>query len=44
VAPGEVVGIHYGEIEHRSIYGEASPDEAKARGLDNLSWPRIFRF
>jgi hypothetical protein len=21
--------IHYGEIEHRSIYGEASPDEAK---------------
>ncbi|MGD9843888.1 MAG: DUF1178 family protein [Variibacter sp.] len=22
--------MHYGEIEHRSIYGEASPDEAKA--------------
>jgi len=22
--------IHYGETEHRSIYGEASPDEAKA--------------
>ena len=21
--------IHYGEIEHRSIYGEASPEEAK---------------
>jgi len=21
--------MHYGEIEHRSIYGEASPDEAK---------------
>jgi len=21
---------HYGETEHRSIYGEASPDEAKA--------------
>jgi hypothetical protein len=22
--------MHYGEIEHRSIYGEASPDEAEA--------------
>jgi hypothetical protein len=22
--------IHYGETEHRSIYGEASPDEARA--------------
>jgi hypothetical protein len=22
--------MHYGEIEHRSIYGEASPDDAKA--------------
>jgi hypothetical protein len=22
--------MHYGEIEHRSIYGEASPDEARA--------------
>jgi hypothetical protein len=22
--------MHYGEIEHRSIYGEASPEEAKA--------------
>jgi hypothetical protein len=21
--------MHYGEIEHRSIYGEASPEEAK---------------
>ena len=21
--------MHYGEIDHRSIYGEASPDEAK---------------
>ncbi len=21
--------MHYGEIEHRSIYGEASPQEAK---------------
>ena len=22
--------MHYGEVEHRSIYGQASPDEAKA--------------
>ena len=27
--PDEARKIHYGEIEHRSIYGEASPDEAK---------------
>ncbi len=28
--PEQARKIHYGEIEHRSIYGEASPDEAKA--------------
>jgi hypothetical protein len=28
--PEEARKIHYGEAEHRSIYGEASPDEAKA--------------
>jgi hypothetical protein len=28
--PDEARKMHYGEIEHRSIYGEASPDEAKA--------------
>ena len=27
--PEEARRMHYGEIEHRSIYGEASPDEAK---------------
>jgi hypothetical protein len=27
--PEEARKIHYGETEHRSIYGEASPDEAK---------------
>ena len=27
--PKQARKIHYGEIEHRSIYGEASPDEAK---------------
>jgi hypothetical protein len=28
--PEEARKIHYGETEHRSIYGEASADEAKA--------------
>jgi hypothetical protein len=28
--PEEARKMHYGEIERRSIYGEASPDEAKA--------------
>jgi hypothetical protein len=28
--PEEARKMHYGEIEHRSIYGEASPDDAKA--------------
>jgi hypothetical protein len=28
--PEEARRMHYGEIEHRSIYGEASSDEAKA--------------
>jgi hypothetical protein len=27
--PEEARRMHYGEIEHRSIYGEASPQEAK---------------
>jgi hypothetical protein len=27
--PEQARKIHYGETEHRSIYGEASPDEAK---------------
>jgi hypothetical protein len=28
--PEEARKMQYGEIEHRSIYGEASPDEARA--------------
>jgi hypothetical protein len=28
--PEEARRMHYGEIEHRSIYGEASPEDAKA--------------
>jgi hypothetical protein len=27
--PEEARRMHYGEIEHRSIYGEASPDQAR---------------
>jgi len=27
--PEEARKMHYGEVEHRSIYGEASPDQAK---------------
>jgi hypothetical protein len=27
--PEEARKMHYGEIDHRSIYGEASPDEAQ---------------
>ena len=27
--PEEARKMHYGEIEHRSIFGEASPDQAK---------------
>jgi hypothetical protein len=42
--PEEARKIHYGEIEHRSIYGEASPDEAKAlheEGIGFLPLPRL---
>ena len=28
--PNEARKIHYGDIEHRPIYGEASPDEARS--------------
>ena len=30
--PEEARKMHYGETEHRSIYGEASPEDAKAAG------------
>jgi len=35
--PEEARKMHYGEVEHRSIYGEASPEDAKAlheEGID----------
>jgi hypothetical protein len=28
--PNEARKMHYGDIEHRPIYGEASPDEARS--------------
>ena len=28
--PEEARKMHYGEIEHRSIYGEASPDRPRS--------------
>ena len=28
--PNEARKMHYGDVEHRPIYGEATPDEAKA--------------
>jgi hypothetical protein len=30
--------MHYGEIEHRSIYGEASPDEAKELSEEGIEF------
>jgi len=34
--PEEARKMHYGEIEHRSIYGEASPDEAEALAEEGI--------
>jgi hypothetical protein len=34
--PEEARKMHYGEIEHRSIYGEATPDEAKALAEEGI--------
>ena len=34
--PEEARKMHYGEIEHRSIHGEASPDEAKALAEEGI--------
>jgi hypothetical protein len=36
--PEEARKIHYGETEHRSIYGEASPDEAKAMHEEGIEF------
>jgi hypothetical protein len=42
--PEEARRMHYGEIEHRSIYGEASPDAAKSlaeEGIEFHPLPRL---
>ena len=42
--PNEARKMHYGVIEHRPIYGEASPDEAKAlidEGVEVMPLPTL---
>jgi len=42
--PNEARKMHYGEIEHRPIYGEASPNEAKAlieEGVEVMPLPTL---
>lgn len=42
--PEEARRMHYGEVEHRSIYGEASPEEARAlleEGIEFHPLPRL---
>jgi len=36
--PEEARKMHYGEIEHRSIYGEASPEEAKRLAEEGIEF------
>ncbi len=36
--PEEARKMHYGEIEHRSIYGEASPQEAKELNEEGIDF------
>jgi len=36
--PEEARKMHYGEIEHRSIYGEASPQDAKALAEEGIEF------
>ena len=36
--PEEARKMHYGEIEHRSIYGEASTDEAKKLAEEGIAF------
>jgi hypothetical protein len=39
--PEEARKMHYGEIEHRSIYGEASPEEAKELHEEGIEFQPI---
>ena len=36
--PEQARKMHYGEIEHRSIYGEASPEEAKGLAEEGIEF------
>ncbi len=36
--PEEARKMHYGEIDHRSIYGEASPEEAKKLNEEGIEF------
>ena len=36
--PEQARQMHYGEIEHRSIYGEASPEEAKSLAEEGVEF------
>jgi hypothetical protein len=36
--PEEARKMHYGEIEHRSIYGQASPDDAKKLAEEGIEF------
>ena len=36
--PEQARKMHYGETEHRSIYGEASPDEAKRLAEEGIEF------
>jgi hypothetical protein len=36
--PEEARKMHYGEIEHRSIYGEASPDDAASLAEEGIEF------
>jgi hypothetical protein len=36
--PEQARKMHYGEIEHRSIYGEATPDDANALAEEGIEF------
>jgi hypothetical protein len=36
--PEQARKIHYGEVEHRSIYGEATPEEAKELNEEGIAF------
>ena len=42
--PEEARKMHYGEIEHRSIYGVASPEEAKELSEEGVEFHPVAGF